>query len=144
MLHLCFLLLTTFQLIINYDKVEGNMLSSSVGEKICNSFGGVKCPFDPYCMDDEFGRDNCRFCPSGNDKNCSYYQFITASSYGKCQGQKGIKYYNLHSDACNGRNECGPNNTDDEDGCEKETACKDKGYISRYHKCPGSNFNSLG
>ena len=77
----------------NIWNTESNDLNETIDEKICKSFGDTKCPLDPYCFNDNISDDDdsCRFCPSGNEYDCSYYS--GGYWYEKCEIQGQFKYY---------------------------------------------------
>ena len=53
-------------------------------QKICNSFGEAKCPYDDYCFDNKDGdRRACLYCPSGGkEDDCDSYK--RNRDYTKC------------------------------------------------------------
>ena len=95
-------------LCLDASKAAQNMSVENIPEKICNTFGEGKCPYDDYCYDhpDVKGRA-CIKCQSGckkEDWHGSIYEFRFDDDYEKCP--KSHTYYEMRYDACTWKNNC--------------------------------------
>ena len=128
-------------------QTKADELDKSLADKICQSFGQVKCPYDPYCVPE--GKwvpdyDKCLYCPSGNDIDCDgeffdySYSPDMANSTRRCDLKDRFKYYTISDDACNGWHDCPSGITTDEAGCNEKT-CSDKTDGRRKYQCNGTN-----
>ena len=86
---------------LDYVYSSEKVLDGVVVEKICNSFGEVKCPYDDYCFYNKWGdHQACHYCPSGGkEDDCDRY----SGRYTKCPTSH--KYYDKYY-ACIWGNNC--------------------------------------